>query len=263
MIPITINAIRRSWKGVFFTGVGLMLIALMFAGLFEQMQNDIGSFTSMVPSGMEAFIGNLSDASTPEGWLGIELFALFFPIGISILGVVQGAKLIGQEEQSTTLELILSRPISRHRVIAEKALALLFLLMVTCLMLFSGVALGKVLFPFDVNLWHVLSALLCGLLLGLTFGLAAFATQAITGRRGVASAVGVAFIGGSYVLYIVSQLVESLENWKYASLFYYYDNPGVLTSGLHLENVLVFGVLIVLFYLIASIGFSRRDIGIA
>lgn len=263
MIPITFGAIRRSWKGAFFTGIGLFLIALMFAGLFEQMQDDIGTFIGAVPSGMDAFIGDLAGASTPEGWLGIELFALFFPIGLSILGIILGTKLIGQEEQSSTLELLLSRPISRHRVIAEKALALVLLLGITAGLLFTGVSVGKMLFPFDVNLMHVIQALVSGLLLGLTFGMTAFAVQAISGRRGLAAAVGAGFLGASYIIYIISQLMDSLKDWKYASLFYYYDNPGVLTSGIIVENILVLLVCVGALYLVAHSGFAHRDIGVA
>ena len=194
-LAITRQSLRVSWRGAVFTGLGLALFALLFAAIYDQMQADLSSFLDIVPTGLEAVIGDTSNATSPEGWLSIELFALFVPLGLTILGITLGAKIIGQEEDSGTLELLLSRPVSRHRIVSEKALALGLTLALTAALIWFGIALGKILFPFDVNLLRVAEAVTSAWLLGLGFGMLTFATQAISGRRGIAVAIGAGFLG--------------------------------------------------------------------
>ena len=257
---ITYQSIRTNSKGAFFTGFGLLLMAFLFAALHDQLKADLSSLLDVIPSGMEAFIGDLSVATTPEGWLSIELFALFVPLAFAILGLALGSKMIGKEEDSGTLELLLSRPISRHHIVAEKALALGIILALPAALLWLGVFIGSLLFPFDVNLMYVAQATISAWVFGLGFGMMTFAAQATSGNRGIAVALGAGFLGLTWALNIIAELVSSLGNLKYASPLHYFNNPQTLISGLDMLYVVVLIAIALLGYVLAHIGFANRDI---
>jgi ABC-2 type transport system permease protein len=176
--------------------------------------------------------------------------------------VVHGTGLIGKEEQSGSLELLLASPVTRTRIVAEKLLALSVLLAMPVMILWLAIAAGKVLFGFDVNLMNVALACFSGWTLALVYGTLSFAVQSATGKNGIAVAAGTATLTLTYLLFVVSKLVESWEDARNFSPFYYFDNPGVLMNGLQADNVLLLLGLSLVFILIAFVGFCRRDTGV-
>lgn len=259
-LTIARQSIRANWRGPTYTGLGLGFFVLIFAAVYDQMKADISTFLDVVPAGFEAFIGDMSNASSPEGWLSIELFALFVPLALAILGITLGSKLIGREEDTGTLELLLSRPVSRHRIVVEKALALGLILMIPTILIWLGALFGRYIFPFDVNLVRVIEACLSAWLFGLVFGLLTLATQAASGRRGIAVAIGSGALGLSWITNIVAQLVSSLQDLQYASPLYYYNSSATLIDGLDLSYAGVLLAAAVICYVVVHIGFSKRDI---
>ncbi len=250
------------WKSILVTAGGLFLIAILFAALFESVAEDLGAFTESIPEGMEAFIGDVARASTPAGWLGIELYALFVPLVVTITGVVSGSGIIGKEEERGTLELLFASPLRRSAILAQKAAALLTQLLIISGAVWLGVLTGTLLFAFDVSLVNVLWATMMGWLLGLTFAFLAFMIQAVTGRKSRASGISAGLLVATYFAHVISQLVESMEPLRFASPFYYYDGQEVLLDGLNLLDAGLLILLPVLFYTIAHSVFKRRDIGV-
>ena len=62
--------------------------------------------------------------SSIEGFMNLEIFQLFAPIVISVYAVTKGASSIAGEEESHTLDQLLSLPISRISLMLQKAFAL-------------------------------------------------------------------------------------------------------------------------------------------
>ncbi len=261
-LAITSRSIKAHLKSALFVGLGFSVIGLMFAGLFDSMKHQIETFSSIMPDGIEAIVGDLMTAGTPEGWLSVELFAIFVPLGLSILGIIYGASLIGREEDSGTLELILASPTTRNRVVIEKFLALAKLLAIPPLMLFVAIYVGSLIFPFKPDMLHVLAACASGWMLGLAFGSITFAVQAVTGKRGIASGVGAGLFTAAWLLSIISRILDDWNDYEVYSLFYYYNNPGILVDGMDWARLAVLAVIAIVGFAIATIGFNKRDTGV-
>ena len=258
----TIHIISR-WKNIVVWSASMFLLALMFTGLYDSFKGEITDMIDNVPKLMEAMIGPLpKDAVTPEGWLGLELYGLLFPILLAVIAVSAGASAIGGEEESGTIELILASPISRGRVVLEKSLGIMIQLGIVSGFLWVGIAIGSLLFPFDVSLTNVLSATAMGWIFGTTVAYITMSTQALKGRKGLALGVGSGFVGLSYVMMIISGLLNGLNSLKYISLFNYYDGPSVLMNGLNETSFSVMLGLSGLFFVISLYGFYNRDVGI-
>lgn len=261
-LSIFFRSVKTHLRSSIAVGLGLVLMSLMFAGLYTDMVKDLSALTNSIPKGFEAVIGDMAIASSPEGWLSIELFALFLPLSLSILGIIYGANLIGREEESGSLELLLASSVSRSKIWLQKVLALAKLIAIPASLLFLGIVLGKYWFDFDVNLAHVAAACLAGWLLGMVFGAITFSTQAISGRRGLALAVGSGVMAATYLANVIAKLVKDYKNLEYISPFYYYNNPGVLVNGPKWSDMLILFCLALAFVLISILVFKRRDTGV-
>ena len=78
------------------------------------------------PDALKAFIGfgGEVDYLSPAGYLGSELFSFMVPLLLLVAAIGAGARAIAGEEEAGTLELLLSCPVSRRRVVLEKLAAL-------------------------------------------------------------------------------------------------------------------------------------------
>lgn len=219
------NSLRLNWRSALFTGLGLAVVATLFSGLFEHFKGQLDTFVGSTPEGMGAVIGDVAAATTPEGWLGLELFPLLVPITLAALAVTLGAGLIGKEEDSGTLEMILAGKRSRLNIAWQKFLALAVLTALPTCLVFVAVWFGTLIFEFLPNLWHVAAACLSGWVLGLAHGGISFAVQAVTGKRGLAIAIGAGIFAASYVLSIICKLIDDWKDYDVYSTMYYYNIP--------------------------------------
>jgi ABC-2 type transport system permease protein len=149
---------------------------------------------------------------------------------------------------------------TRSRVLADKATALLLMLAGLSLLVFLVViAIGP---PFDLSvpIADVSAACVMFLLIGVAFGSLALAVGCATGRRAWASAVAGSIAVASYVLNAVAPSVPSLRWARALSPFRWYLEPDPLTTGLHATNIVVL-VGIAAVCLVAAFGtFRRRDL---
>lgn len=244
------------------TGLGMFIFALMFAALHESVAEEIGSFADAFPPELGAVIGDLSAASTPAGFLNIELYSLFLPFALAITGITFAAKAIGKEEESGTLELLLASPISRNKIILQKMFAITITLAIIAFSSWLGVLVGQALFVFDVNLGDVAIASASVFLLGMVYAMASLAGQAVTGKSKVGLGVGAGLLVLTYFADLISSLVENLEWIKYASPFHYMDMSAVLNGNGELINFAILLAVAVVFYVIAHAGFLKRDTGV-
>ena len=256
-------SLTSKWRSTLIWSISMTLLALMFAGLYESFAGEIEDMAEIAPAAMEAIWGgNLGYASTPAGWLGLELYGIFLPVVLAIIGIYSGASAIGNEEDSGTLELLLASPVGRTRIVVEKSLSVSTQLAIVGMAVWFGVALGTLLFPFEVSLTHVLAGTLMGWLFGTTISYFSMCVQSITGKKGVAIGFGTGLVASSYIANILSQLINGVSYLKYISLFYYYDGANVLIEGLKVENLMVLLVGSIITFMISIRFFRVRDTGI-
>lgn len=238
-------------------------LAIMFTALYDSFAGEIENMAEIAPAEMEAMLGgNLEFASTPAGWLGIELYGIFLPVVLAIIGVSSGSTAIGSEEDSGTLELLLASPVSRTRIVVEKSLSITIQIGLVAISVWVGVALGTFLFPFEVSLIDVLLATLMAWLFGISISYLSLCVHSITGRKGFAIGVGSLFVGFSYIVNILAQLLNSLSGLKYLSTFYYYSGGTVLLEGLNVTNLFVLVGASLILWILSVKFFAARDIGI-
>ena len=261
MFAVFTRTLRERRLSTAIYSFALSASALMYVALYKDFASQLDVFAKNYPENLNAFFGDITAAATPEGWLAIELYSLFLPLILAIVGIGFGASAIGKEENSGTLELLLASPVSRSRIIFQKALAMAVQLGIISFSAWLGVVVGMLFFEFDVSLLHVAWSSLAAWLLAMTYGCLALAAQSVTSKRSVGLGVGAGIVIVTYLANAISQLVDWIEPAKYISPFYYYDVEKVIVDGPS-EKILVLVTASAVFYLVAHLAFLRRDTGV-
>lgn len=252
---------QRRWS-IFWWSVGvvaLVVITLVFYPAFKD-QADLNKQLENLPQAAKSLISDTGDFFSPQGYLSSQLYYLTLPLILSILSMGLGSSLIAKEEDGGTIELLLSRPVSRGKVLLGKAAAgVVILIIVSVLALISAVVMCK-LVSIDVSLAGVVMATFMALVLALLFGAVAFMVTTI-GRARIAS-IGIAVLiafGG----YIVSSLAEVVGWLKWPARFlpYHYYQPGAALNGnYYWRNVIFLLIVTVILGFISWSAFRRRDL---
>jgi ABC-2 type transport system permease protein len=214
------------------------------------------------PGTLKAFLGfgGVVDYSTPTGYLGIELFSLVLPGLMIAAAVAAGARAIAGEEEHATLDLLLANPISRRRLVLEKAASLVTTMLLLSVVVFAALAISTAAAGIDLAVGHLAAAAAATGLLGLLYGTVALAVGAIAGRRGLALAVAGAAAGAAYVANAIGSLVKELGPLRQASPFYQYGAVDPLRHGLTVAHAVPLGAAAVALLVVAVAGFARRDL---
>lgn len=256
------RAIRERRVSILVTSLGMFAFAFMFASMHKTFTGDMQMFANSFPPEFSAFVGDLSAAASPEGFLNIELYSLVLPFAVAIMGIILGASVIGKEENSGTLELLLASPVSRSKIILAKFTAIVAALVIISLSAWLGVFVGQTFFVFAIDLKDVLLASLSVLLLGMFYATTALTGHNATGKSALGAGIGATLLALTYFANVISQLIDSLDYLKYVSPFYYMDTLNVLKGEGELINfIILFGASILL-YSVAHIKFTKRDTGV-
>lgn len=212
--------------------VGLALYVLAIVALYPSFKNssELDNLTKNSP-GIAALFGISGSLTSPVGWMNANVWANFFPLIILLLTIGYGASAIAGQEKDGHLELVLSLPFSRRRVVAQKIGALTLQALILCFFTFLAVLAGRW-FELDLGIWQLTTATVGVLLLGIDVGLLALAIGAGTGNRGLALGVASTVAAASYLVSSMAPVVSWLDATKYLSLFYWSVGGNQLQDGL-------------------------------
>jgi ABC-2 type transport system permease protein len=242
--------------------LGFVLTVFMYAAFWPNVHANAGQFNQYIEKFPEAIKNMIGGANfgTPEGYVQTELFSLLGPILLLVFAIGAGARAIGGEEEAGTLDLLLSAPVPRRRVLLDKfgsmTIATLMFAVLTAL---SLMVLGPL---YDLHLpFQGLGAATLNLfLLALAFGAVALLVGAVTGSKGTAIGVSSGLAVVTFILNTLAPSVDALRPFRLVSPFHYYSGHEPLTSGFNgLDIIVLAGISAVA--LIAALGaFERRDL---
>ncbi len=249
-------------KSTFFWILGLFTMSLWMTQLFESIGSNYDQILEEVPPTFEAILGEISQIGTPEGFLGIELYSIFLPIALCILTIGMGAGMIGKEEENGTLELLLASPLSRRQIFMQKVAGMKIISAAVTFSVWVAIALGTLLFPFDISLVNVLYATLSCWLLALLFGFLALTIQQFTKGRGTAIGLSAAILAISFFANTFGEIIESIEFIQYISPMHYYNGQNILVDGFSMRDFALLAAGSVYLYAISMERFANRDTGV-
>lgn len=259
--------LRQRRKAIFWWSVGSITLTVIIMALFPSIQNQaaqLDKVLNQLPEGIRGLkTGGVAtiNIANPVDFLNGEVFYSTLPIAWIILAITRGSSILGKDEQSRTLELLLARPISRGRLLLGKALALFLEFSVVAATTLAAIVISAPLFSLHVSTGRLAMATAYTAIFSLSFGLIAFALQAAsTKTRHVATAVAVIISFGGYLLASLSGLTDWLRLPSKFAPFHYFNPEAILHGQAVIGlNVYLLGT-VILCAAVSYFGFRRRDI---
>lgn len=260
MFNLLKHEIRSRWRAILGWGFGLILYGAVYISifpgqLFEQLKSlkDL-SIYKLVGIQLGSF----------EGYMA-SIVLVYIPILLGIYCIIASTSTLAGEEDNGTLELIVTMPLSRWQILTAKAIALsvaaLFIMIIASIGNAFILAVIKINTPINVTPFGLFTALMSSLPLALGFiTIGLFLGAILPNRRLSATAMTIFFIA-SFFGENIAGMVKSLEPIKYFSLFNYYNTTEtIFTDGAQLSDTIILLGIAAVFFVLALICFSRRNI---
>ena len=262
---IILKTLRDRRRSLLFWGIGFILLAIILISFFPVIRDSpsIGEYLESFPEEFLAlFAGEVTDYTTPEGYLNGEVFFLMYPLLLLVFAIGFGSDAIAGEEERGTLDLLLSNPLNRWHLVLDKFIAMVVCTLLLAIVFWAALAAGGAVIDMGLNLARLAAVCFSGFLLALTFGSIALVVGCARGKRGISLGVGGALAVYAYFLNALAPLIEWLEPFQVVSPFYFYIHAKPLSNGLDPVHAAVLIGLTGIFLVIAVITFERRDLAV-
>jgi ABC-2 type transport system permease protein len=261
---VYLKSLRDMRRSIVWWSLGLIAMTALMVAVYPTVRDnpDLNRLVESYPEALKAFIafGGSIDYTSGAGYLGSELFSFMVPLLLSIAAIGAGARATAGEEEAGTIDLLLSNPVSRRRLVFEKTAALATEIVLLALVLWIALLVGVEIVGMDISSANLGAATAAAALLAFSFGAIALLAGAVSGRRSTAIGVPAALGVAAYLVSSLGSLVDSLEFASKASPYYHYVASDSLRQGLELEHV---GFLLGVGFLaagLAVLAFERRDL---
>lgn len=247
----------------FWVALALAILAGYFTLLFPTYTKmfNLDEILGQMPAEMKALIGGtMINASTVNGFLNLELFPLMLPIVLGGFAAGLASGFTAGEESRGTIDMLLSYPVPRWRVLLDKWLALVLALVVIAVVMLAGIVLGAVASASELATDGVVAGLVMVTLLALDFAGIALLISSATGNRGAGIGISVAFLVVMYFIQALAPMIEVFNSVRKFSLFYWYLENDPLQHGLAVGDAVVLAVVAVLLFAASLVAFERRNL---
>lgn len=256
--PIFRATLRES-RLTFLVTAGLLVLLAAWVCLAYPSFRD--SFADVeLPDFYESFLGEAGSITSPEGFITAEWFS-WVPALLAGIAIALGTAAIAGEERDGTLELTLSAPVSRPRVLVQKAAALATGLVATVVVAFPAFLIAMPLGDISIPAPRIAAALALTALLALNFLALALWLAALLPSRRLAAVVGAGVLVASYFVNTLGASVPGLENWRSATPLYWADASLPLTGSVEWWRVAVLVAGLPVLLALSADAFGRREIG--
>lgn len=239
-------------------------IAALMTSFYPAMHQEgsINALLASMPPAFKGLIGNLGDLSKFDTYIASQLFDIRVPLIAGIMAIILGLGLSVNDEEKGELRTILSLPVSRTKLLIEKWLAMLTIMVVISLGMVAGIyaVLPFITIPTDLAPDVMLRLSTMTLLVMMTYGTIPFAVGLATGRRAVATSLSILVIIGSFLLSTFGQAVDWLSNYENLSLLHYFPASDIVKNGFDLKDVAVFAGITIVLLVLGVVMFRRRDV---
>ncbi|MDH2429699.1 ABC transporter permease subunit [Sphaerisporangium sp. TRM90804] len=259
----TLREYRRSLIG---WTVGICAFAGMYTSFFPQIRANADLYSqaalSKYPDSVRTLLGGLENITSGAGFMQSIIYQLFVPLLFTMCAVALGAKAIAEPEESKTLELTLTLPLDRKRLVLERFAALVVGLLGVAVVSLLVVALVGASVDIGVPFGRILAAHSMVFLLVLFFGTLSLTAGAATGRKAAALGVAGVYAVAGYVVNALAPNVEVMSWLNRLSPFYYYSEGRPLITGFPIGDALVLLAATAVLVMTAVLSFDRRDVGV-
>jgi ABC-2 type transport system permease protein len=255
------QTLRIEWKALLGWTISTVLLVIAVVAFFPAVKGNsalTSSFDSM-PASVQAAFG-LADLTSAAGYLQGQLFSTLAPLIFLSFAIGRGARAIAGEEERGTMDLLLSNPLRRSRVVLEKGGAIALQLIVLGAFLWLTLFVFGPIFDVHVAAGNTAAATACSVALGLLYGAIALWLSGMTGRRALSLGIASGLAGAGYLYTSIAPFVSSLSDNLALSPFQHAYGYNPVANGMQWGDFFTLVIAAAVFVAGAIVLFDRRDV---
>lgn len=261
------DTLRADWRQMLYWGIGMGFFGafLLIAIPNVEALQTYAQLVEVLPESMRQMVGlgDIATLTTPEGFIAFG----FFGYGIlvfAIYAVLAGLSVTANDEDDGIMDVVLSLPIPRWRLVVEKVLAYVVISVGIIIMAFVMMLIGTLFSSLDPDMGRLVAS---GInLVPATLLMLAITVffSAVMRRKSMATMIAAGIIIGSYFMNFIGEAATGTfgDVMGGLSFFNYYDNQGVMANGLDVGNVVLLLVVASVLFVGSVWAFNRRDVGL-
>ncbi|RFB13358.1 ABC transporter [Bacillus sp. HNG] len=259
---VFLRELKAYRKSLIIWSVGIVLLILMGKTEYSSLSSSGQSLNELIesmPKALQALMGTGTlDVSTPIGYFSI--LYLYLLLMATIHGAMMGASIIAKEERDKTFEFLFVKPITRTKVITMKLVAGFVNLVV--LNVVTTVA-TIVIFEMHNEIPDIFMLMGGMFILQVLFLMIGSALASIIRNPRSAAPIATGILLLTFILSIVIDLSEKLENLTYIVPFKYFAAKDMLTGdGFEAVFVIISLSLIAILTVVTFIFYKKRDLNV-
>jgi ABC-2 type transport system permease protein len=238
-------------------GLPIGISSAFIVSIFPSIEESLAKAVRNYPQALKEAFG-VGELSTVEQYLHVEMLSLIVPLAVGYLATRAMASGLSGAAESGRLDVLLSAPVSRRRLVAagfsatavELAAVLAVALVLTAigsLISGAGLSFGPALAGF-ANVWP----------LALVFAALAIVATGWSLHTSVVTGSVAGVLVAMYVIDLIGRLDPSLDGIRYASVFRYYGKA--IEDGIDPLSFLGVTAVALVIAALGALLFQRRDL---
>ncbi len=261
-IPLYKHGIRGGWRlWTILAAVTAMYFVIIVTMFDPELGAALSEFAKAMPELMSMFGMNYA-GTTLVGFMSSYLYGFIMLVFPMVFSILTANRLVARQIDRGAMAYILASPISRKRIAYTQGNVLFT--GVFMMILFSalvGIIAAEIFFPGELEISKFLMLNLGVLALQLFIGGICFLCSCIFNDTKFSVSFGAGIPSLAFIIQMISNVGDKLENAKYATFFTLFNTEGILAG----EASAYWGIAILLaggiiLYSASIIVFSKKDI---
>jgi ABC-2 type transport system permease protein len=263
MLRLFLQELRFRRNAMIIWGLGLCFFPVVYVGVYPSFADQMEGFQDIMDLAIYQAMG-ISMGSF-EDYIASTVTNLV-PVIVGIYAVINGTGTLAGEEDEGLLELIVTLPIQRWKILTVKAIALGIALFVILAIVAgaAGLTLMAILDQVegtDVAPVDMFMSVISAWPLVMSLGMISMFLGALSPSRRVAVGISTAVVLISYLGSNLTGMVEALESIEWLFVFHFFDaSAQAFENGQKTSDVLALLGIAIVMYVLALFFFHKRDI---
>jgi len=257
------HTIRRLCGQAIGWSFGMVFYSLLLGSFYDTVaaMEGLDELLESYPPEMLAFFGNMTEMTTPWGYLDVEYFT-FINMIIGIFAIGACVNLIVGDEEKGLLDLVLAHPISRSRLYWGRLLAFFNVIAAILVIAWLSLVIPSSAFGFELTPVEFLRPFISLFAISMFFSTLALLLSFILPSTRIAGMLSGALMILNFLMIGLSNINPDLKPFvKYTPMVYYQGGKAI--NGLEWGWVIGLLTMSLLFALLAWIPFLKRDIRVS
>jgi len=259
MFRLLLQELKFRRNAILGWGLGLCFFPLVYISIYPSVADEMAGLADLeIYQAMGVSLGNFAD------WVG-SILVIFLPLVAAIYAITNGTGTLAGEEEDGRLEMIVTLPLPRWKIITAKAIALSissFLVMLVVAMVSLLVFMGiESQLETDITGNGLISAVLSSWPLVFAVSMISMFLAAFCSRRRIASMISTVYLVVSYFGSNLASSTSVLEPFEPLFLFTYLDASGqAVVEGQAAGDIMVLLGIGLVAFVLAVFFFQRRKL---